>query len=41
MRFAFVEKHSNELPVNRLCQIMHVSARGYRAWRRVVSHEMV
>jgi len=33
MRFAFVEEHRNEMPVNRLCQIMDVSPRGYRAWR--------
>lgn len=33
MSFAFVEKHRNELPMNRLCQIMHVSLRGYRSWR--------
>jgi len=33
MRFAFVEEHHNEIPVNRLCQIMDVSPRGYRAWR--------
>lgn len=33
MRLAFVEKHRNELPVNRLCQIMHVSSRGYRTGR--------
>ncbi|WP_375544389.1 IS3 family transposase [Leisingera caerulea] len=33
MRFAFVEEHRNEIPVNRLCEIMDVSPRGYRAWR--------
>ncbi len=33
MRFAFVEEHRHELPVIRLCQIMDVSPRGYRAWR--------
>tara|TARA_R110002095_G_scaffold91321_4_gene79666 strand:- start:211 stop:549 length:339 start_codon:yes stop_codon:yes gene_type:complete len=39
MRFAFVEEHLNELPANRLCQIMDVSPRGYRAWRsRPASH---
>ena len=31
MRFAFVEEHRHELPVIRLCQIMDVSPRGYRA----------
>lgn len=33
MRFAFVEEHRNDLPVNRLCDIMDVTPRGYRAWR--------
>lgn len=33
MRFAFVEEHRHQLPVYRLCQIMDVSSRGYRAWR--------
>ena len=33
MRFAFIEEHRNDLPVNRLCDIMDVSPRGYRAWR--------
>ncbi len=33
MKFAFVEEHQDELPVNRLCDIMGVSPRGYRAWR--------
>ena len=33
MRFAFVEEHRDQIPVNRLCQIMDVSPRGYRAWR--------
>lgn len=32
MGFAFVEEHRNDLPVNRLCEIMDVSPRGYRAW---------
>ncbi len=32
MRFAFVEEHRHQLPVNRLCQIMDVSSRGDRAW---------
>ena len=34
MRFAFVEEHRNRMPASRLCQIMEVSARGYRARRR-------
>ena len=33
MRFAFVEEHRHDIPVTRLCQIMDVSPRGYRAWR--------
>ena len=32
MRFAFIAKNKGMLPVNRLCQIMNVSARGYRAF---------
>jgi putative transposase len=31
MRFAFVEEHGQVIPVNRLCEIMDVSPRGYRA----------
>ncbi len=33
MRFAFIAKTSDILPVERLCQIMDVSPRGYRAYR--------
>ncbi len=33
MRFAFVEEHRDEISVNRLCEIMEISPRGYRAWR--------
>ena len=33
MRFAFVEEHRSQLPIDRLCQIMNVSPRGYRAYR--------
>lgn len=33
MRFAFVDQHRDVAPVNRLCEIMEVSPRGYRAWR--------
>lgn len=33
MRFAFVEKHRNSVPTDRLCRIMDVTPRGYRAWR--------
>ena len=33
MRFAFIAKNADMLPVKRLCQIMDVSPRGYRAYR--------
>jgi transposase InsO family protein len=33
MRFAFVEKHRNSIPTDRLCRIVDVTPRGYRAWR--------
>ena len=33
MRFAFIAKNEGTLPLKRLCQIMDVSPRGYRAWR--------
>jgi len=33
MRFMFLEEHRDTLPINRLCQIMNVSTRGYRAYR--------
>lgn len=33
MRFAFIAKNADMLPVERLCQIMNVSPRGYRAFR--------
>ena len=33
MRFAFVDAHRSEVPVDRLCRIMDVSPRGYRSWR--------
>ncbi len=32
MRFAFVDEHRSDVPVERLCRIMNVSSRGYRAW---------
>lgn len=32
MRFAFIAKNTDMLPVERLCQIMDVSPRGYRAF---------
>ena len=33
MRFKFVEENRAMLPTERLCQIMNVSPRGYRAYR--------
>ncbi len=33
MRFAFVEKHRRIIPTERLCRIVDVTPRGYRAWR--------
>lgn len=33
MRFKFIADYQGELPVNRLCEIMCVSPRGYRAYR--------
>ncbi len=34
MRFAFVEEHQKHVPVERLCRMLRVTSRGYRAWRR-------
>lgn len=34
MRFAFIAKNADLLPIERLCRIMDVSPRGYRAFRR-------
>ena len=33
MRFRFIEEHRRTLPIERLCQIMNVSTRGYHAFR--------
>ena len=39
MRFAFVEEHRKCIPTERLCRIVDVTPRGYRAWRgRPASH---
>lgn len=32
MRFAFVREHRDRWPVEGLCRVLQVSARGYRAW---------
>jgi len=33
MRFAFVQEHCSHIPAERLCHIMNVTSRGFRAWR--------
>jgi len=33
MRFRFIEEHCGKLPIQRLCDIMNVSTRGYRSYR--------
>jgi putative transposase len=33
MRFAFVEEHSRQVPTERLCRMLRVTSRGFRAWR--------
>jgi putative transposase len=33
MRFALVEGHSKRVPVDRLCRLLRVTSRGFRAWR--------
>jgi len=33
MRFRFIEENVGTLPTSRLCQIMEVSTRGYRAYK--------
>ena len=33
MRFRFIKENRASLPTERLCQIMNVSSRGYRAYR--------
>ena len=33
MRFAFIEEHRKHAPVDRLCQMLNVTSRGFRAWR--------
>jgi putative transposase len=33
MRFKFIEENKAMLPTARLCQIMNVSPRGYKAYR--------
>jgi putative transposase len=33
MRFAFVEEHSTCVPVARLCRLLQVTSRDFRAWR--------
>ncbi len=32
-RFAFIEQHGSDVPTERLCQMLGVTSRGFRAWR--------
>ncbi len=32
-RFAFIEQHGGDVPTKRLCQMLGVTSRGFRAWR--------
>ncbi len=32
-RFAFIEQHGVDVPTKRLCQMLGVTSRGFRAWR--------
>jgi len=32
-RFAFIEQHGGDVPTERLCQMLGVTSRGFRAWR--------
>jgi putative transposase len=34
MRFQFIADHHSEFGITRMCQVLHVSASGYYAWRR-------
>ena len=33
MRFAFIEEHRKHFPIDRLCRMLNVTSRGFRAWR--------
>lgn len=33
MRFSFIDDHRSQVPIDRLCRIMGVTSRGFRAWR--------
>jgi putative transposase len=33
VRFAFVKEHSKQVPIERLCRMLNVTSRGFRAWR--------
>lgn len=32
MRFAFIQEHRKHFPVDRLCRMLNVTSRGFRAW---------
>ena len=34
MRFRLIDAKKAELPIERMCMLLHVSASGYYAWRR-------
>ena len=33
MRFSFIQRQSGAVSIDRMCEVMNVSPRGYRAWR--------
>ena len=34
MRFAFIEAWRKTFPIHRMCKVLRITSRGYRAWRR-------
>lgn len=33
MRFSFIQRQSGAVSIDRMCEVINVSPRGYRAWR--------